>query len=96
MFMANNNPQIHTFEEVDVLVENDKVFKIVLFNDDVNTFDYVIELLVEYCDHDYIQAEQCATLVHYKGRCDVKSGNYEELEPIASALLQKGLSVEIA
>lgn len=70
--------------------------EIVLFNDDVNTFDHVIDSLVEYCEHTAIQAEQCAHLVHYKGKCAVKSGGYEELKPICSALLDRGLSAEIA
>lgn len=70
-------------------------FKIVLFNDDVNTFDHVIETLVRVCDHDPLQAEQCALLVHYTGKCEVKSGELSELIPKCSALLDAGLSAEI-
>ena len=69
--------------------------KIVLYNDDINTFDFVIEMLMRYCDHNLYQAEQCAMLTHHKGKSIVKKGAYEELEPVASALLDKGLSVEI-
>ncbi|MEM9024511.1 MAG: ATP-dependent Clp protease adaptor ClpS [Bacteroidota bacterium] len=69
--------------------------QLVLFNDDVNTFDFVIDTLVEVCDHDYLQAEQCAFIVHYKGKCDVKSGGYPELEPLCSELLRRGLTAEI-
>jgi len=68
---------------------------IVLFNDDVNTFDHVIETLVKVCNHEALQAEQCAMLVHYKGKCDVKSGEIKELVPMCSALLDAGLSAEI-
>ncbi len=68
---------------------------IVLFNDDVNTFDHVIETLVKVCKHEPLQAEQCALLVHYKGKCDVKSGGINDLVPICSALLDAGLSAEI-
>ncbi|RRA96238.1 ATP-dependent Clp protease adaptor ClpS [Paenimyroides viscosum] len=68
---------------------------IVLFNDDVNTFDHVIETLVKVCNHEALQAEQCAMLVHYKGKCDVKSGDIIDLVPMCSALLDAGLSVEI-
>ena len=68
---------------------------IVLFNDDVNTFDHVIETLVKVCNHEAIQAEQCALLVHYKGKCDVKSGDMNDLVPMCSALLDAGLSAEI-
>lgn len=68
---------------------------IVLFNDDVNTFDHVINTLVKVCNHEPLQAEQCALLVHYKGKCDVKSGEIKELIPMCSALLDAGLSAEI-
>lgn len=69
--------------------------KLILFNDDVNTFDHVIDTLIRICDHDMIQAEQCAMLVHYKGKCSVKTGSYEELEPMCTGLLDAGLSAEI-
>jgi ATP-dependent Clp protease adaptor protein ClpS len=68
---------------------------IVLYNDDVNTFDYVIETLIRVCDHEPLQAEQCAFLVHYKGQCEVKTGELSELVPKCSALLDAGLSAEI-
>ncbi|MDA8650604.1 ATP-dependent Clp protease adaptor ClpS [Flavobacteriaceae bacterium] len=69
--------------------------QIVLYNDDVNTFDHVINCLVEICGHTLLQAEQCALLVHYKGKCSVKSGSYEELLPQCTALLESGLNAEI-
>lgn len=69
--------------------------EIVLFNDDVNTFDHVIETLIRVCKHDYLQAEQCALLVHYKGKCTVKTGSLDELKPQCSSLLEAGLSAEI-
>lgn len=69
--------------------------EIVLYNDDVNTFDYVIECLIKYCDHAPEQAEQCAILVHYKGKCTVKTGVIDELKPQCSALLESGLNAEI-
>jgi len=69
--------------------------EIVLFNDDVNTFDHVIDTLIYACDHVPEQAEQCALLVHYKGKCTVKTGSYDDLEPRCSKLLQAGLSAEI-
>ncbi len=71
------------------------LFKIVLYNDDVNTFDYVIEMLMRYCDHTFNQAEQCALLTHYKGKSIIKNGSIDILVPIANTLLEKGLSVEI-
>ena len=69
--------------------------QIILFNDEVNTFDHVIKTLVKVCRHDLLQAEQCALLVHFKGKCSVKSGPYDELLPQCSALLDAGLSAEI-
>ncbi len=68
---------------------------IVLFNDDVNTFDHVIDTLVEICDHEPLQAEQCALIVHHNGKCDVKTGRFKDLEPMCTALLNAGLSAEI-
>lgn len=82
-------------EEIDVLTEEQKNNEIVLFNDEINTFDHVIETLVYACEHTPIQAEQCAWIVHYKGKCTVKTGSYEELEPRCSLLLDAGLSAEI-
>ncbi|HEY9185766.1 MAG TPA: ATP-dependent Clp protease adaptor ClpS [Salegentibacter sp.] len=69
--------------------------EIVLYNDDYNTFDHVIETLIYACDHTPEQAEQCSLLVHYKGKCTVKTGVYEDLKPRCSKLLDAGLSAEI-
>ncbi len=84
-----------TQDEVDVLEQEANQNEIVLFNDDVNTFDHVIDSLVEICDHTFEQAEQCAIIVHYKGKCTVKTGEYSDLKPRCSKLLTKGLSAEI-
>ena len=75
----------------DVLMQNE----IVLYNDDVNTFDHVIDTLIYACDHTPEQAEQCSIIVHYKGKCTVKTGSYDDLEPRCSLLLDAGLSAEI-
>jgi ATP-dependent Clp protease adaptor protein ClpS len=69
--------------------------EIVLYNDDVNTFDYVIDTLIRVCKHSDLQAEQCAILVHYKGQCTVKTGSFDELKPQCTQLLEAGLSAEI-
>ena len=87
--------QEQVLEQVDVLEQEQFENQIVLFNDDVNTFDHVIETLVYVCEHSPIQAEQCALIVHYNGKCTVKSGSYEELVPRCSKLLDAGLSAEI-
>lgn len=72
-----------------------KEYSIVLFNDDVNTFEHVANLLVEVCGHDPLQAEQCALIVHHNGRCLVKNGELEVLKDMAELLLRGGLTVEI-
>ncbi len=69
--------------------------EIVLYNDDVNTFDHVIDMLVNTCEHTSEQAEQCAIIVHYKGKCTVKTGELKDLKPRCSKLLQAGLNAEI-
>ena len=81
--------------ETDVLESVGINNEIVLFNDDVNTFDHVIDTLIRVCNHDELQAEQCALLVHYKGKCVVKTGTFDELKPQCSSLLEAGLSAEI-
>lgn len=82
-------------EELDVLLQETTEHEIVLYNDDVNTFDFVIDSLVTVCDHTLEQAEQCTILVHYKGKCAVKTGEYKDLEPRCTKLLELGLSAEI-
>ena len=77
--------------ETDLMHENE----IILYNDDVNTFDHVINTLISVCDHTLEQAEQCSLIVHYKGKCGVKSGSYSELKPMCTKLLQAVLSAEI-
>lgn len=69
--------------------------QLILYNDDVNTFDFVIDALVKVCNHELIQAEQCTYLIHYTGKCAVKAGAYEKLQPVRSALLDRGLSANI-
>ncbi|WP_010228896.1 ATP-dependent Clp protease adaptor ClpS [Gillisia marina] len=77
------------------VTKKNKNYEIVLFNDEYNTFDHVIETLICACDHTPEQAEQCSLLVHYKGKCTVKTGPYNDLKPRCSKLLEAGLSAEI-
>ncbi|HCI58617.1 MAG: ATP-dependent Clp protease adaptor ClpS [Bacteroidetes bacterium] len=74
-------------------VSND--YHIVLYNDDVNTFDFVIESLMEICNHEREQAEQCSIIVHNNGRCSVKDGSVSVLQPMCKALVQRGLTAEV-
>lgn len=82
-------------EQVDLKTQKQRENEIVLYNDDYNTFDHVIETLIYACEHTPEQAEQCSILVHYKGKCTVKTGAYDELKPRCSKLLDAGLSAEI-
>lgn len=93
--MIKNHYDSDTLLEEDVLTEVDKHNSITLFNDNVNTFEWVIECLVNYCGHDLIQAEQCAYIVHYTGKCIVKKGSLNQLKPICETLLEKGLTAEL-
>ncbi|MFN5417925.1 MAG: ATP-dependent Clp protease adaptor ClpS [Flavobacteriia bacterium] len=83
------SPEIETLE---TLVGNRDL---IVYNDDVNTFDHVIDSFVKICKHDSIQAEQCAYIIHFNGKCQIKSGTFDELEPFCTALLDRGLSAEI-
>ena len=93
--MQENKPYVspEADDEVDTL--EDHGASIVLYNDDVHTFDYVIKALVDICRHSEEQAEQCAILVHCHGRCTVKHGSYSDLLPMHTALLDKQLTSEI-
>lgn len=83
--------------DVDVLdevVETD-VHNLVVFNDEVNTFDHVIDTLIDVCEHTPEQAEQCTLLIHYKGKCTVKNGSWEELVPMRNEICRRGISAEV-
>ncbi|MCD6180186.1 MAG: ATP-dependent Clp protease adaptor ClpS [Bacteroidales bacterium] len=81
-----------TFDS-DELVEENK--SLILFNDDFNTFDFVIRSLIDVCNHDDLQAEQCAFIVHYKGKCVVKSDSFPVLKPMFDELSRRDLTVSI-
>ncbi len=90
-----NNTETEVLEELDVLDRVVDSKNLIVFNDDVNTFDHVIESLIKVCKHEPVQAEQCTWLVHYKGKCQVKAGDWETLEPMCTGLLDRGISAEI-
>ena len=82
-------------EEVDVLEKEINLNEIVLFNDDVNTFDWVIKALVDICGHSEEQAEQCAILIHFKGKYAVKNGDYDTLKPMCNSITERGIGATI-
>ena len=83
--------------DVDVLTETDKGYSLVVWNDEVNTFDWVIETLIDVCGHAQEQAEQCAMLIHSKGQYAVKKGDYDFLKPQCDAITQRmiGATIEV-
>ena len=78
--------------EAEITTKNNEI---IVYNDDVNTFDHVIETLVRVCEHTPIQAEQCSLIVHFNGKCTVKTGEYDKLKVQCSKLLEAGLTAEI-
>ncbi len=88
-------PEVEKEGDTDLVTDTGQEHELILFNDDVNTFDHVIETLVSVCNHTYEQAEQCAYIVHFSGKCTVKKGKYRHLEPLCLKLLQADLSAEI-
>lgn len=83
--------------EEDLLIETQEVEenKLVIFNDDVNTFDHVIRCLVEVCNHETLQAEQCTLIIHHNGKCAVKNGEYDDLAAMCTVLHDRGLTAEV-
>lgn len=82
-------------EKVSIKEVTSKNNEIIVYNDDVNTFDHVIDTLMRVCDHTPEQAEQCSLIVHYNGKCTVKTGPLDKLKPQCTSLLEAGLSAEI-
>lgn len=91
--VSQYNPQ----EQDDILLEEEvsKENQLILYNDDVNTFDWVIESLISICCHERTQAEQCSIIIHNNGKCAVKEGRFDKLRPMCEALLDRGLSATI-
>ena len=85
-------------ETQEIVLTQEKVvepYDLIIYNDDVNTFEFVIESLIEICEHNSIQAEQCTWIIHHNGKCAVKRGGVEKLKPMAEAFLDRGISAVI-
>lgn len=82
-------------EQIDESINAEDVRDLMVYNDDFNTFDHVIDTLIKVCKHDVHQAEQCTYLIHYKGKCSVKKGGYEELKPMRESISSAGIKVAI-
>ncbi|WP_235296556.1 ATP-dependent Clp protease adaptor ClpS [Portibacter marinus] len=85
-------------EEVQVaeeVIDSGNLSELIVYNDDINTFDWVIECFIQVCDHSHTQAEQLSLIVHFNGKAIVKTGEYEKLKPMKEALIERGLSAAI-
>lgn len=82
-------------QEVDVLTDTDEPCTLVVWNDEVNTFEWVIETLMEVCGHTAEQAEQCAYIIHHQGKYAVKNGSYDDLKPKCDAITDRGIGATI-
>ena len=89
------NTITETVEEVSTDINEDGLNQLVVHNDDFNTFDHVIETLIRVCRHDLHQAEQCTYLIHYKGKCTVKTGSFDELRPMRQGITEAGIKATI-
>ncbi len=93
--MVKLDELIETLEEVKLKEKVLDSKDLIIYNDDVNTFEYVIESLIEICNHSSIQAEQCTWIIHHNGKCGVKRGELKKLKPMAEAFLERGVSAKI-
>jgi len=89
------NTHIETDIEEEILRAEKQLNEIVIYNDDFNTFNYVIDTLIKVCGHEPLQAEQCTLMIHYNGKCSVKRGEYKKLQPLCENILERGLTAEI-
>jgi ATP-dependent Clp protease adaptor protein ClpS len=95
MIQTGTNIKTKEFDEVDVLELVDFPFQLIVWNDEVNTFDWVIDTLMEVCSHSLEQAEQCALLIHTKGKYAVKNGEYDTLKPMCDAITERKINATI-
>lgn len=95
MLATQANPFTREEETIDVLIAEQFPYQLIVWNDDVNTFDWVIQSLIEVCGHTREQAEQSALIIHFHGKYAVKEGIYEDLRPQCEALLDRGISATI-
>jgi ATP-dependent Clp protease adaptor protein ClpS len=90
-----NDTSTKTWEEAEVMTDLEEPCHLIVWNDEVNTFEWVIETLVEVCGHSYEQAEQCSYIIHFRGKYAVKEGSYDELKPFCDAITERGIGATI-
>ncbi len=95
MSALGNDNKTNKQEENDVFTGVEEPCQLIVWNDEVNTFEWVIETLMEVCGHSYEQAEQCSYIIHFKGKYAVKQGSYEELKPLCDAITERGIGATV-
>ncbi len=95
MGLTRNHTQFQKQEETDLLTSVEETCNLIVWNDEVNTFEWVIETLIEVCGHSFEQAEQCSLFIHFKGKYAVKKGSYDDLKPQCDAITERGINATI-
>ena len=95
MASTKNNMQTDYQLEVDIMTAHEDPCNLIVWNDEVNTFEWVIETLIEVCGHSPEQAEQCSYFIHHKGKYAVKNGEYDELKPMCDAITERGIGATV-
>ena len=95
MLSYKGDTKTDTREETGIMTETEDPCNLVVWNDDVNTFEWVIETLMEVCGHSHEQAEQCAYIIHFQGKYAVKNGSYEDLKPKCDAITERGINATV-
>lgn len=93
--MYNTNTHTKELIDTDVLTDLEEPCHLIMWNDEVNSFEWVIETLIDLCGHSQEQAEQCAWIIHTKGKYAVKNGSYDELKPLCDAITERGIGATI-
>jgi ATP-dependent Clp protease adaptor protein ClpS len=95
MDITQNKTDVFNQNEIDVLTTTDESCTLIVWNDEVNTFEWVIETLMEVCGHSYEQAEQCSYIIHFRGKYAVKNGSFDDLKPQCEAIIDRGINATI-
>lgn len=91
----NTDSKPEFLQETDILTDTEETCQLIVWNDEVNTFDWVIETLIEICGHTPEQAEQCAYIIHFNGKYAVKNGSYDDLKPKCDAITERGINATV-
>jgi ATP-dependent Clp protease adaptor protein ClpS len=95
MASIRNDTSTKQWEDIDVLTSVEEPCNLIVWNDEVNTFEWVIDTLMEICGHSHEQAEQCAYIIHFQGKYAVKNGSYDELKPKCDAITDRGIGATV-